>query len=186
MKKILILLMLSVIASGCHTIRPSIMAEASFTKQITQKNRDVMLVMDKDYRSYVSKDRGHALADPQKYMIGSSLSSLTYEFFKEGFNSVESTDSMPSAATNGSGKYIVKTSINNFDNDVTMGHQTIYVELMADIFDEDLNKIASVKSMGQSDDKMSVLGSSKKSGFIVSKAMQTALVSLIHNIQEAM
>jgi hypothetical protein len=185
------LTVLSVLASGCHTIRPATLAEGVYLDNLPSSSHKVLLVMNENYRTYVSHDRGNDAADPQTYEIGEALTPLTEVFFKRAYPQVETTDRMPRVTDLEKWDFVICPKVEFFNNDLgaISLKQSIQVGLSAEMFDSRFNSLPGISSTGQSDGSIGIaavmIGSTKKSGRIVSMALQDALAGLIVRAVEA-
>ena len=181
----MLFLTLAIILSGCHSIRPMAVADGGYLDRLPKSPKSILLVMDDNYRNYVSTDRGNDSADPQTYYVGEALVPLTETFLKRAYAQVETRAGMPSDIESQKGKFIIYPKVKSFANQLEiMGcKQTIDVALAADIFDANRNPVGQSFGEGSATANLGAaamfLGSTKKSGQTVSWALQDALTQLV-------
>jgi hypothetical protein len=183
MKKSFFLWMISgILLSGCHTIRPISMPQETLISAVPSIQQNVGLIIDDDYRNFVSKDRGNPLADPQRYMVGEALTPLTEAYFKRSaskINTFSDLEEIRSSSEKDGADVYVYLKVLQFDNTVRLTEQRIDVQLAADLYDRRLNLIKTVQSQGMA--QGGVWGNDVNT--TVSTAMQLALTNLIREIQ---
>jgi|GEM_PF-2165606 len=181
--KALILLAVGISVAGCHTIRPSTVATNFFISQIPQSSQKVGLVLEGDYKNFVSHDRGSFAEDPQTFLIGESLVPLTQAYVDHGFNLIETYSSLKDIDGLKGENYFIEPSIKNFDNKIDFSGQSINVTLAADIYDSNKKLIGSVTADGFKSGSRSLL-SGGTSHITVSEALQEALLGLVKEINK--
>jgi hypothetical protein len=113
-----LLVAFALIGSGCvHRIQPSVAVDARKLAAIERRPERIHLVITKEYRSYASTDRGHALADPQRYEIGPALSEVTKRYFRAAFCQVTIGTDIAAAAP--PSDFAVVPELRDFDNRLT-------------------------------------------------------------------
>lgn len=179
---------LGLLFSGCHTIRPVATADTSYLEKTPHSSKKILLVLDEDYRSYVSHDRGNSMADPQAYHVGEALGPLTTAFFTKAYPHADIAEKLPAAAHYGEWDFVICPRVESFSNDLGSWSlkQSIAVGLSADIFDSQLNDYGRVSGAGWSNGGLGasavIWGSTKNSSMIVSLALQEALQALVSGV----
>lgn len=170
--------------AGCHTIKPPTTLSETYTAGILQSDTAVVLVLDEPYSSFISRDRGNAVADPQKYVIGKSLAPMTKTLFEKAYHPVLVTDQLPSAKDLQDAQFVIKPSVIDFDNDMTLSQQSIALTLEAKVYNKSSEMLDTVKVLGSSEGTVGLFHTSKKAGETVNRAMQSALADLVKGTLE--
>lgn len=175
-------LLLSIALVGCHTIRPLSVPESSILQEVPRIDEKVGLILDDAYKSYISKDRGNPLADPQKYLVGEALTPLTEAYFEQAVPDLaiyENLDDAKLTADEQKADFYVHLKILQFDNTVRLTEQRIDVELAADIYDRYLKNFQTINARGMA------TGSTFGGGVnrTTSTALQIVLSNLIREIK---
>lgn len=180
MRKIFILMVLGLTLIGCHTIRPLNTPQQTILSEIPEIKKSVGLIMDKQYQTYTSKDRGNPLADPQRYMVGEALAPLTKIYFERAASHVttyESFDEIPK--TQSDSDLYVNLKVDQFDNTVRLTEQRIDVKLTADLYDNHRKPLQTIQAQGMANG--GIFGNEVNQ--TVSTALQLALSNLIREIK---
>ena len=143
---VLALLALSSIA--CHTFKPAGVAEPYRLEAVPSSRVLMKLVLSEPYATYVSRDMGHALADPQKYELGPALVALTRAHFGRAFALV------PNAAPGAVSvpwEYAAEPKVHFFDNILSMDGptQSIRIEVRARMRSRDDRALSEVWARGE-------------------------------------
>lgn len=169
--------------AGCHSIRPTALVTNTMISSAPKIETSTDLVIDSAYASFISKDRGSALADPQTYYIGPALAELTKTYFKKSFTAITilSTDPVSSKTS----EYIIHPKITGFENDVELSEQEIGITLEADVYDKNMKLIDRVKIHGRSRGKLGLFNPSETASHVVNLAIQNSLILLLKEIDKA-
>jgi hypothetical protein len=151
---------------------------------VEKNNHSIALVMDQAYRVFESRDRGHALADPQTYEIGPALSELTEQYFKAAFASVTVLERVELVSAPHI-EFFVQPTVANFKNKLTMfpTQQTLDIELNAVVLSPQGAQIGSVR--GSASDTHSVAfirDDEKRISSILGTVIQKGLAQLVNNV----
>lgn len=169
--------------TGCHTIRPVNTPQTTILHEVPSLQQSVRLILDQEYRGFISKDRGNPLADPQKYMVGEALAPLTKAYFEQAASQLATYETLEEARQS-SGQtpqaIYVQPKVVQFDNTMRLTEQRIDVKLAADIYDGQLKLIRTVQAQGMAQGE--IFGNSVNN--TVSTALQLALSNLIREIKE--
>ena len=184
MKRIFLSLVLFLVTSGCYTFRVPATIDGATIATVGKNNHSIGLVMDQAYRMFESRDRGHALADPQTYEIGPALAELTEWYFKGAFASVIVLEQVKSISTPHI-EFLVQPSVARFKNELTMfpTQQTLDIELSAVVLSPQGAQIGSVR--GSASDTHSVAfirDDEKRISSILGTVIQKALAQLVNNV----
>ncbi len=140
--RILLSVVLVLPLAGCWTYRANSDAKQTKLIKLPKRSENVALVMDADYREYAKKDRGHAIADPQTYELGESLTQLTETYFAAVFPSVLSVRDWEELDSETDVDLIVTMGVEHFDNDLdlfvlgaTRQHFTIHLDAVVSTSD---------------------------------------------------
>ena len=171
---------LALVFAGCHTIHPLSIPENAIVSEVPALQKKIGLVLDNEYRTYINKDRGNPLADPQKYLVGEALAPLTEHYFKRAALELTTYDSLEAArkdSTIAKYDYIIYPKIKEFDNTIRLTEQRIDVVLGAGIYKPDSTLVKDVEARAMANE-----GQDPKK--IVSTALQLALSRLIREVKK--
>ncbi len=128
----LIVLALATLAGCTQIVRPSVAIRQDELAAIERRPEVIRLLITEEYRSFVSNDRGHALADSQRYEIGPALAAMTPRYFRASFCEVVVGEAR---IPGGHVDFVVTPMVEHFDNSVNMSSlsQRLEIQLEASI-----------------------------------------------------
>lgn len=180
-KGILFFAFVALTFSGCHSIHPLSTPQGTIVSEVAPLQKKIGLVLDNEYQTYLSKDRGNPLADPQKYFVGEAIAPLTKHYFEKAaleLNTYDSLDAAREDSTSGKYEYVIHPKIKIFDNTIRLTEQRIDIALDADIYDSKLNFLSKVQAQGMAH-------GDNHPKETVSTAIQLTLSNLIREIKNA-
>jgi hypothetical protein len=131
---------------------PGLLSESFYT-DIQPCDRRVALYLTEKTRTYISKNKGGRLADPQTYYIGEAFEPMAVEAFAAQFSEciyceIEPTDLLLKRYDI---SYLIVIDIIGFDNKVGLKGQAVSLKTNVYIFDTNMRLCARFISEGASD-----------------------------------
>ena len=175
--------LLGMFALGCHTIHPPSTIHGQIRAGVSEGDIPVRLDASEEFATFESRDRGHPLADPQKYVLGPGLVNYTQHYLDRAFTLVPET---ASAGQRAAWKYTIAPEVTSFDNTVKFGAsvQILSLGLQATILDREGNQVATVRSDVEEARSITMLETAGSSAPFFGEVMELAVADLVQSLYE--
>ena len=177
--------LISLTLCGCHVYIPTTTLDGNVFSGVKTTNTKIILVIDETYNQFTSYDRGHWLADPQKYILGPALEELTLAYFRQAF-SVQSVLGSRPATSQPIPLIELRVPLFRQDLGLTSAIRRLTLELEAVLVDPITNQDRrSFRASATTEHFIDTLGRNNQAitNEVLGETIQKALAGLIHRVQ---